>query len=146
MILISHRGNVNGPIRERENTYEYILEALTQGYQVEIDVWFVDDKFKLGHDEPGEDFPFTLLENYSDKLWIHCKNVEALSKLNEIDKIGTKLNYFWHDVDRGVLTSKGYIWSIEPIERGILVMPEMTCNDPVPTTLGICSDYVGTYR
>jgi len=146
MILIAHRGNTNGPNKERENTYRYILDALAQGYQVEIDVWFVDGKFKIGHDEPIEDFPFALIENHSNRLWIHCKNVQALSKFNEIDKVGSKFNYFWHDVDRGVLTSKGYIWSVEPLDRGILVMPESTNCQPVVSTIGICSDYVSKYK
>lgn len=146
MKLISHRGNLNGPKPELENSPAYILEAIRAGFEVEIDVWFVDGKFKLGHDEPTYDFPLTLLQDYYRYLWIHCKDVESFSKLNEIDRIGTKFNYFFHDVDRGVLTSQGYIWSIEPLDRGILVMPEATCNEPTELTIGICSDYVAKYR
>jgi hypothetical protein len=52
MILISHRGNLNGPNPERENHPDYIWEALRAGFEVEIDVWWVEGKFKLGHDEP----------------------------------------------------------------------------------------------
>ena len=33
MILIAHRGNINGPNPERENTVSYIQEALDKGYQ-----------------------------------------------------------------------------------------------------------------
>lgn len=146
MRLISHRGNTSGPNRELENSPGYILQAIRAGYEVEIDVWYVDGKFRLGHDEPTYDFPYTLLEDYHRYLWIHCKDVESFSKLNEIDKIGVRLNYFFHDIDRGVLTSQGYIWSIEPLDRGILVMPESTGNQPGPLTIGICSDYVSNYR
>lgn len=146
MKLIAHRGNIHGKQPDLENSPGYILQAIRSGYEVEIDVWFVNGKFKLGHDEPTFDFPLTLLEDYYRSLWIHCKDVESLSKLNEIDKIGTRLNYFFHDTDRGVLTSQGYIWSIEPLDRGILVMPEVTCNEPLTTTIGICSDYVADYR
>jgi hypothetical protein len=60
MILISHRGNLNGPNPERENHPDYIWEALRAGYEVEIDVWWVEGKFKLGHDEPQYDFPFRI--------------------------------------------------------------------------------------
>jgi len=101
--------------------------------------------FKLGHYEPQYDFPFALFENFHNKFWIHCKNYEALSKLVEIDKGGSKLNYFFHDVDYAVLTSKGYIWSINPIDNGILVMPESTNNLPTENTKGVCSDYIGEY-
>ena len=38
MILIAHRGNVNGKNPERENTIEYIEEAIKKGYHCEIDI------------------------------------------------------------------------------------------------------------
>lgn len=145
MRLIAHRGNINGAKPELENSPGYIFEAIKAGYEVEIDVWFVDGKFKLGHDEPTYDFPFPLFEDYYKKLWIHCKNTEALSEFNKIDKVGSKLNYFFHDVDAGVLTSQGYIWSINPIANGIIVMPEATGNKPGEHTIGICSDHIKDY-
>ena len=145
MILISHRGNISGPNPERENHPEYIAEALKQGYDVEIDVWFKDDKFMLGHDEPQYEFPFELIDQHYPKLWIHCKNIDALSKLNELDPNGSKVNYFWHENDLGVLTSKSYIWSTNLIDNGILVMPELFDKQPIETTMGICSDYIKNY-
>ena len=145
MRLISHRGNLNGPNKERENHPDYIWEALQSGYEVEIDVWWVDGKFKLGHDEPQYDFPFSLIENHYSKLWIHCKNMDALSQLNELDSSGSKLNYFSHENDLGVLTSRGYIWSTHLYDRGILVMPEVFNKEPNKNTFGICSDYIKNY-
>lgn len=145
MKLISHRGNIKGPNPDFENEPEYIYTTLRLGYEVEIDVWYIDGKFKLGHDEPQYDFPFELFKNWSDKLWIHCKNVQALEKLNDVDKIGVHLNYFFHDQDYAVLTSKGYIWTINPVDRGILVMPEHTGNIPIEGTIGICSDNIVEY-
>jgi hypothetical protein len=146
MKLISHRGNLNGPIPERENHPDYIYEALQAGYDVEIDVWWVDGKFKLGHDKPQYDFPFDLLSNFYNKLWIHCKDMESLSQLNELDSTGTKLNYFSHENDLGVLTSRNYIWSTSAYKRGILVMPEFFGSDPTEDTLGVCSDYIINYK
>lgn len=145
MILISHRGNIDGPNPKLENSPTYIQQALDKGYHVEIDVWYVDGKFKLGHDNPEYDFPLTLLKNNYSRLWLHCKNTAALSELNKIDKVGTKLNYFGHDVDEGVLTSKGFIWSILPLDNGVLVMPEATQNKPIESTIGICSDNIQAY-
>ena len=145
MKLISHRGNLSGPNPEQENQPEYIAEALKQGYDVEIDVWFKDDKFMLGHDEPQYEFPFELIDQHYPKLWIHCKNIDALSKLNELDPNGSKINYFWHENDLGVLTSKSYIWSTNLINNGILVMPELFDKQPIETTMGICSDYIKNY-
>lgn len=146
MKLISHRGNLNGPNKERENHPDYIYEAIQAGYDVEIDVWWVDGKFKLGHDEPQYDFPFDLFNNFYNKLWIHCKNMEALSQLNELDSNGSKLNYFSHEEDLGVLTSRGYIWSTNLYDRGILVMPEIFNREPKETTFGVCSDYITKYK
>jgi|TARA_R110000782_G_scaffold28656_1_gene71711 hypothetical protein len=145
MKLISHRGNLEGPNPERENHPDYIYEAIQAGYDVEIDIWFVDGKFKLGHDEPQYDFPFDLFSNFYTKLWIHCKNIEALSQLNNLDSNGSKLNYFFHESDLGVLTSKGYIWSTNQCERGILVMPETFNQETNENTFGVCSDYIKNY-
>jgi hypothetical protein len=146
MKLISHRGNLEGPNPEQENHPDYIWKAIQAGYEVEIDVWWVDNKFKLGHDKPQYDFPFGLIENHYGKLWIHCKNMNALSQLNELDSSGSKLNYFSHENDLGVLTSRGYIWSTHLYDRGILVMPEVFNKEPNENTFGICSDYIKNYK
>jgi hypothetical protein len=146
MKLISHRGNISGPNPERENHPEYIFEALQAGYDVEIDVWFENGKFMLGHDQPQYEFPFELLDKNYPKLWVHCKNMAALSTFNMLDQNSGKVNYFWHESDLGVLTSKGYIWSTNLFDRGILVMPETFNKQPIPSTLGICSDYIQNYK
>jgi hypothetical protein len=148
MILISHRGNINGKQPNKENHPDYIWEAIRKEYHVEIDVWFVNGKLKLGHDAPQYDFPFDLFENYYSKLWIHCKNLEAISELNKFDKTGSRLNYFWHQEDYVTLTSKGYIWAYpgkQPIENSIAVMPEIN-NDDVSKCIGVCSDYIINYK
>jgi hypothetical protein len=50
MIIISHRGNLYGPDKENENKPDQIQKVLNLGYYVEIDVWFIDEKLYLGHD------------------------------------------------------------------------------------------------
>ena len=40
--FISHRGNINGRNSEMENHPEYIMAALREGYDVEIDVWVIN--------------------------------------------------------------------------------------------------------
>ena len=165
MILISHRGNLNGKQPDNENHPDYILRAITAGYDVEIDVWFVDGKFKLGHDEPIYDFPFKLLENNFQKLWIHCKNIDAIVALNEFPNENL-LNYFFHQEDDITLTSKGYIWAYpgkQPIKNSIAVKPELNEDDfflikknntpnsklnkeDLTQAIGICSDYIENYK
>ena len=146
MILISHRGNINGKQPNKENHPNYIFEAIKQGFQVEIDVWFIDGKFKLGHDEPTYDFPLELLKHHSNKFWIHAKNLDAISQLNILDKTGIYLNYFWHQEDDVTLTSKGYIWAYPNIkcENSIAVMPSENYN--LEGHIGICSDNIIQYK
>ena len=147
MILISHRGNLTGKQPELENKPSYIADALNKGYNCEVDVWFVNGKFKLGHDKPIYDFPFELFENFFGKLWLHCKNIEAMVALNEFPN-EQLINYFWHQEDDITLTSKGYIWAYpgkQPIKNSIAVLPELN-KDDLTQAMGICSDYIENYR
>ena len=147
MILISHRGNIDGKNTERENHPDYIDEAISKGYDVEIDVWYEDGKLLLGHDEPQYDVSLEWLKKRSSSLWIHCKNMDALSYFNEYyDTKSSQFNYFSHDVDMGVLTSYNYIWSTNLYNRGILVLPEVFNKQPIEGTIGICSDYIKNYK
>ena len=40
MKLIAHRGNINGPNPETENTVNQIDKCIEEGYDVEIDLWY----------------------------------------------------------------------------------------------------------
>lgn len=147
MILISHRGNIEGKNLELENKPSYIQKAIQLGFNVEIDVWF-NNKFMLGHDKPEYDFSFDLISNFHTKLWLHCKNIEALTQFNLIDPLGSQLNYFWHEKDTVTLTSKNYIWAYpgkQPIKNSIAVMPELN-NDNLSQCVGVCSDYIQNYK
>ena len=63
MTLISHRGNINGKFESYENEPAYIEQAIKLGYDVEIDVWFINGKFMLGHDEPVHEMPLEFINN-----------------------------------------------------------------------------------
>jgi len=147
MILISHRGNINGPKPQDENKPSYISSAINQGYDCEVDFWYVNNKFVLGHDEPQYEIPLEFIQTYYNKLWIHCKNHQALSKLVEIDRGGVYFNYFWHDSDDVALTSKSYMWANPGvyIENSIAVLPEIK-SDNLKNRIGICSDYIINYE
>jgi hypothetical protein len=142
MKLISHRGNINGKIIEAENRPDYIDDTIRLGYDVEIDLWVVDEKIYLGHDSFQYEINDKWLNERIDKLWIHCKNVESLNWIKN-----TSLHYFWHENDTLTLTSKNYIWVYpgkQPIVGSIAVMPEIF-NDDVSNCLGVCSDYIENY-
>jgi len=142
MILISHRGNINGSIPELENKPAYIDDTICLGYEIEIDMWWINGKIYLGHDKPQYEISDEWLDERIDKLWIHCKNIELLNWIRS-----TSLHYFWHENDIVTLTSKNYIWAYpgkQPIVGSIAVMPELY-NDDIGKCIGICSDYIKNY-
>jgi hypothetical protein len=143
MILISHRGNTNGKFESYENEPAYIDKAISEGFDVEIDVWMVDGQLFLGHDRPQYGITWEYFKDKVDKVWIHCKNIEALYWVRE-----TKLHYFWHEEDTLTLTSMNVIWAYpgkQPIKGSIAVMPEIY-NDNLDESIGICSDYINDYK
>ena len=145
MILISHRGNISGRIESHENQPNYIDKAIELGYDVEIDVWYINETLWLGHDKPQYETTIDFLVERIDKLWVHCKNVESVLFLQ---KNNYNINYFWHQEDDITLTSLNYIWAFpgkQPIKNSISVMPEIN-NDDVSQCLGICSDFIYNYK
>lgn len=140
MKVISHRGNVGGPNKEKENLPSQILFAINKGFDVEVDVWCEANKLFLGHDSPQYEIQTYLLENILDRLWIHCKNFEALEFLQANLP---NSNYFWHQSDDFTLTSKGYIWTYpgkKTGEKSVIVDLSDSPNIDLPA-FGICTDY-----
>jgi hypothetical protein len=143
MILISHRGNIYGKNKDLENSPEYIDYAMDLGYDVEIDLWLNSGMVSLGHDQAEYEIQLDWLATRIHKLWIHCKNIEAIEFMN--DK--PQFNYFWHQNDTVTLTSKNYIWAYpgtQPILNSIAVLPEIY-NDSVENCVGVCSDEIVKY-
>ena len=144
MFLIAHRGNINGPIPSRENHPTYIQEALDKGFDVEIDVWLINNTIYLGHDGPQYELSQFSLSN--PRLWCHAKNLAALEYLLEHN-----CHTFSHDRDDYILTSNKYIWAYpgQPLSsQTICVMPERAKYTPQELAIckGICSDYIMSYQ
>lgn len=141
MIVISHRGNLNGPDSTTENSPRQILEAINAGFNVEIDVWFVDDSFYLGHDYPqykiGDEFLLSII----DVAWLHCKNLDALEVLSQGDDL---FNYFWHENDNYTITSTEKIWTLpgnKITKHSVCVLPERNPEIDYSLAYGVCTDY-----
>jgi len=146
MILISHRGNINGRFESFENEPTYIDKAISKGYDVEVDVWFKDGMLWLGHDKPDYGIDFRFIRDRITKLWVHCKNIEAVLYLKEC---GYDVNYFWHQEDDITLTSKGYLWTYpgkKLTKFSIAVMPEYKSFDNIEISYGICSDNIDSFK
>lgn len=143
-LFIAHRGNTNGP-DPKENHPTHIWAALHAGFDVEIDVWFIDNKYILGHDAPQYEIDYQFF--YNCRFWLHCKNIPALRKLTTNPLVNT----FYHNTDDCVLTSQGYIWTYPKpqllTDKSVAVMPETVKEDwDLSEVMGICTDYPVEYK
>ena len=149
MQLIAHRGNIDGPNPERENTPEYIEEAIKRGFDVEIDIRaeryaIFSLRYILGHDQGDIEVSYEWLLSHADKLWVHCKNLTALRGL-----YGSPLNYFWHQEDDFTLTSHNIIWTYphkKVTDKSVIVcFTEEEAHACIGNTppFGVCCDWVG---
>ena len=143
MVIISHRGNLDGPKSNDENTKKSIKDCLNLGYEVEIDVWFENNKFYLGHDEPNENISLDFLNN--DMFWIHLKNIDSIEPIKNLNP----KNFFWHENDTLTLTSSKKIWLYPKnyinSKDAIFVLPEQDDNKFKCFNykcFGICTDFV----
>jgi len=145
MKLISHRGNIIGPIPTRENSPSYIDTAISAGYEVEVDINYVNGKFYLGHDTPDYEISEKWITIRKDKLWFHCKNLEAGTKLCGFNE---NYKFFCHTSDSFVLTSNSYIW-VHDLEMKLdnrCIIPLLSDKDIEKYKGGIvhaiCTDYI----
>lgn len=157
MLLIAHRGLVNGPNAKLENTPHAIESARSLGYDVEIDVRYINNEWWLGHDSHQYQVTWEWLQDVDRKdyldqhhAWIHAKNIDALYELMKRHWQG---HVFWHQNDDVVVTTTKFLWTYpgkQLTSLSICVMPEW--NMPTLDKLqmlncyGICSDFVETIR
>ena len=143
MILIAHRGNTNGLNPERENTIDYINEALRKGYHCEIDVCAFDGtQFYLGHDEPQQAVSIKYLQE--SNLWCHAKNFKVLEAMCALS-----IHCFFHKSDEYTMPHRGWNWSY-PGQLGgkytIAVHPEKLHPGDIKKFAGVCSDYIEKFN
>jgi hypothetical protein len=148
MKLISHRGNYRGVLPERENKPSYIDTAISMGYDVEVDVRFIDGNFYLGHDTPDTLVTLEWILKRKDKLWLHCKDLESAKQFSNIDNV----KYFCHSSDSFVLTSTKHIWvhdlNLNLDETCIIpLLDEKSINNyDKRSVYAICTDYINLLK
>jgi len=144
MIKISHRGNLFGKNISQENSPEYIVDAIRSGYDCEVDLWRLNGELFLGHDNPQYKVDNFFIDTYVKKLWIHCKNLEALDFVMDMPKY---YRAFWHENDSYTITTNRYIWTYPgmPVSKqSILVHLDLPSKEVLSLNLaGICSDHIG---
>jgi hypothetical protein len=142
MKIISHRGNIRGPVEEKENRPSYIDCAIGSGYDVEIDLRLINGELWLGHDKPQYKIDHNWLNLRKEYLWIHCKNIGAAKEC-------WQYRSFCHSQDSFVYTSNGKIWlhDLAMEVDGNVIIPLITACEMREFILtgkkpyGICTDY-----
>ena len=156
--FIAHRGNINGINTLKENSPDYVNEALSQGYDVLVDVWFVKSKWYLGNNYPQYNIKLDFLRN--KKIWCHAKNIDALEEMlkyncyyeeiiGEYAKPG--IHCFWHQVDSYAITSRGFIMTYlhnKSIDNAICILldDDIEINTNLKNFKGVCSNYIEKYN
>jgi hypothetical protein len=145
MKLISHRGNLKGPIPSKENRPSYIDSAIKLGYEVEVDIRYVNGEFYLGHDTPDYKIPISWILLRMDYLWFHCKDIESA---HELKKLNISIKFFCHSNDPYVITSTGNLWvhdlNITLNDNCIIPLLNKTEieTNSINHVYAICSDYI----
>lgn len=142
--LIAHRGNYAGRNPERENTIEYLQEALDQGYWIECDIQMVGDDLFFGHDDPQEPVSYEIVMN--SRTICHAKDLDALLRLMFLGA-----HAFWHENDTVTLTSRGQIWcypGYHPRYDQSIWLDLLDCPlpDDISGIFGICADDLTQYK
>jgi hypothetical protein len=143
-MLISHRGNIKGPIEKMENRPSYIDCAIGLGFNVEIDLRINNGAPFLGHDFPQYEINKNWILRRKDVLWIHCKDLESVDFISGIDGV----TFFCHNDDPFVLINNGNLWVHDlSLANSNSIIPligksNSLMADEYKDVLGICSDYV----
>ena len=135
MIIISHRGNLNGLNANLENSPEQIDKAISVGFKVEVDLWYKSNFFWLGHDNANHKITPKFLIKRKSKLFVHAKNQLAFHEAYKLN-----LNVFWHNF---VLTSWGNLWAFPNkciLDNRIEVLLDIKSDTLIPSCYGICTD------
>lgn len=143
MIKIAHRGNTHGAKPELENRPEYLLDAITNGFQVEVDVWWHENSIYFGHDFPQYYVSPEQFVAIKNDAWFHCKTFDTLYHF--LINHDEELNFFWHQTDQFALTNNNAMWTYpgNPVsDLSILVDLDLTSGAPYDILYGICSDNV----
>lgn len=145
MKIISHRGNIKGVVASKENRPSYIDSAIGSGYEVEVDIRYINGEFWLGHDTPDYKINKEWILNRIDDIWYHCKNLEAAL---ELKKLNSNIKYFCHSQDSYIITSTNHFWvhdlNLNLDENCIIPLLDeesvLKFNDKI--VYAVCTDYV----
>lgn len=140
--IYAHRGNIDGPENPLENTVELAEKALGMGYGVELDVWFKNDCFFLGHDQPKQKVSKQYLIN--NNFLIHCKNYQAFRELY----LNPNIHCFYHNDEPFTLTNLGKCLVHEKIVENFNhndIVVDLNSRKITDKAYGVITDYPNLY-
>jgi hypothetical protein len=138
MIYIAHRGLMYGPNPTIENSPIQISLAIEKGFDVEVDIWYIDETWYLGHDGPKYIVDSEWIFDNAHYCWFHCKNESAFIQMNGYCELPHEVrhnvpHYFWHTTDKYTFTSEGWPWVFpgeKVFKNSIWVLPEYVIKEP----------------
>lgn len=148
MKIISHRGNINGPVEETENNPNQIQLCIDLGYDVEVDLRMKNETPYLGHDQAEYEISTDWISRLKTNLWIHVKEYDALVWLMKNIPDAT---FFCHESDRYTLVSNGCVWShdLSNSMTNKCIIPLLSLEQvesynftSQPNLYAVCTDYV----
>lgn len=145
MKIISHRGNINGIVLDKENRPSYLDCAIQSGYEVETDIRYINGEYWLGHDTADYKINESWILNRIEQIWFHCKDLNSAIQLKKLDR---NIKYFCHTQDPYVLTSTYHFW-VHDLSLNLdknCIIPLLDENSIVnfsnKIVYAICTDYV----
>ena len=151
--FLCHRGNYETKFVPDENRPDIVDRRIRDGYGVELDLWFRDERYWLGHDEPQYQISFEWLLYNLSKKYIHCKDGPTFEHmLLRCGREGYSPNLFYHTNEDYALTTRGDV-ICHPgkalLEGSINMMPEMGSAKPKEErekAFAVCSDAIRNWN
>lgn len=147
MKIISHRGNIRGIVSEKENRPSYIDCAIQLGFDVEVDLRFINGEFWLGHDIPQYKIEPIWMELRKKNIWFHCKDLQSAS---ELIKLNSDFMFFCHIQDDFVIVNGGKLW-VHDLSKRLdknCIIPLLNLDECITyqnyDVYGVCTDYPAT--
>lgn len=142
LILVSHRGNLDGVQEDLENTPNYLQAALREGFAVACEVVAVHGAFLLPTKAGYYPLPYALLSN--PRMWFLAADGITLDALCAVNA---------HAVPACApvtLTSVHYLWCLPGADltpRSIAVFPEYANSGWLDSAepAGVCSNEISRY-
>lgn len=149
VVLLSHRGNLDGPDPASENAPAHIDRAINAGFKVEVDLRVVErrggKRLMFGHDGPQYEIDEEWIRVRRDDLLIHLKDFDALKY---VARWHLPWHVICHSADPYTITSRGWPWlhdlALQPSPDTIvplITLEQLRSYPHLRAVGGVCTDF-----